>query len=108
MTSYRTGRVLSYETPDDAVEAALRPEHKNEIPAGERHASRVNEPPSVALTTRFLPVCQQHGSEQLALSIVAAGRSAGVPRLPQINDWTAWNADEMRAPVEHLQHKLGR
>ena len=41
-------------------------------------------------------------------SIVAAGRSTGVPGLPQDYEWTAWNADEMRASVEHLQHKLGR
>jgi len=40
-------------------------------------------------------------------SIVAAGRSTGAPGLPQGNDWTAWNAGEMRAAVEHLQHKLG-
>ena len=108
MTSYRTGRVLSCETPDDAAEAAPRPECQEEVAAGERYASGVNELPSVALTTRFLAVCQQHGSERLAVSIVAAGRSAGVPRLPQSNDWTAWNADEMRAAVEHLQRKLGR
>ena len=55
------------------------------------------ERPSVALTARFLALCQQYGSEQLAVSIVAAGRSAGVPGLPQSNDWTAWNAGEMRA-----------
>ena len=43
-----------------------------------------------------------------ASSIVAAGRSAGVPGLPESNDWTAWNADEMRGAVEHLQQKLSR
>ena len=31
---------------------------------------------------------------------------AGVPGLPD-DDWTAWNADEMRAAVEHLQRKRG-
>ena len=65
------------------------------------------ERPSVALTVRFLALCQQYGSEQLAVSIVAAGRSAGAPRLPQSNDWTAWNAGEMRAAIEHLQRKRG-
>ena len=77
-------------------------------PGGERHTSGVNELPSDALTTKFLALCQQHGSERLAVSIVAAGRSAGVPRLPQSNEWKAWNADEMRAAAEHLQRKLGR
>ena len=77
-------------------------------PGGERYTSGVNELPSVALTTKFLALCQQHGSERLAVSIVAAGRSAGVQHLPQTNDRTAWNADEMRAAVEHLQRKLGR
>ena len=59
-------------------------------------------------TTKFLELCRQCGSEQLAVRIVAAGRSTGAPGLPQGNDWTAWNADEMRAALEHLQHKLGR
>ena len=46
-----------------------------------------DERPSVALTARFLALCQQYGSEQLAVSIVAAGRSrrgaavAGAQRL---------------------------
>lgn len=70
-------------------------------------SSDANELPSVALTTRFLFLCRQYGSEQLAISIIAAGRSAGVSGLPQGNDWTAWNAGQVRAAVEHLQHKLG-
>ena len=68
----------------------------------------MNELPSVALTTKFLELGQEYGSEQLAVRIVAAGRSTGVPGLPHSNDWTAWNADEMRTAVEHLRHKLGR
>ena len=39
------------------------------------------------------------------MRIVIAGRSAGVAGLPKHQDWTAWNADEMRAAVEHLQCK---
>ncbi len=66
------------------------------------------ELPSVALTTKFRSLCQRYGSEQLAVRIVAAGRSTGIPGLPPSNDWTTWNANEMRAAVEHLQHKLGR
>ena len=51
-----------------------------------------NKPPSVALTTKFLELWQQYGSEQLAVGIVAVRRSTAVPGLPQGNDWTAWNA----------------
>ena len=79
----------------------------NEMPGRERLRSRVNELPSVALTTKFLALCEQYGSERLAVGIVAAGCSAGVPGLPHSDDWTAWNADEMRAAVEHLRRKRG-
>ena len=77
------------------------------MPARERLRSGVNELPSVALTTRFLALCEQYGAERLAVGIVIAGRSAGVPGLPEDHDWSAWNADEMRAAVEHLQRKRG-
>ena len=77
------------------------------MPARERLRSGVNELPSVALTTKFLSLCEQYGSERLAVRIVIAGHSAGVPGLPDNDDWTAWNADEMRAAVEHLQRKRG-
>ena len=70
-------------------------------------ASGTGELPSVALTTKFLALCQQYGSERLAVSIVAAGRSAGVAGLPESNDWTAWDGDEMRAAVEYLQRERG-
>ena len=59
--------------------------------------------PSVALTQRFLALCQEPGSKQLALSMVAAGRSTGVSELPQTDDWTAWDADDMRAVVDYLE-----
>lgn len=77
------------------------------MPARERLRSGVNELPSVALTLKFLALCEQYGAERLAVSIVVAGRGAGVPGLPDNDDWTAWNADEMRAAVEHLQRKNG-
>ena len=80
---------------------------ENARPNRQRLRSGVNELPSVALTTKFLALCQQYGSERLAGRIVAAGRSAGVPGLPDNDDWTAWNADEMRAAIEHLQRKRG-
>ena len=79
----------------------------SEMPGRKRLRSGVNELPSVALTTKFLAVCEQYGSQRLAVRIVIAGRSAGVAGLPEDNDWTAWNADEMRAAVEHLQRKRG-
>ena len=77
------------------------------MPAVKPPALGVNELPSVALTTKLLTLCQQYGAERLAVRIVIAGRSAGVPGLPDNDDWTAWNADEMRAAVGYLQRKRG-
>ena len=96
----RTGGRMSTARPSDR--------HKDEGAAREQLASDANELPSVALTTRFLALCQQYRSEQLAVRIVAAGRSTGVPGLLANNDWTAWNGEEMRAAVEHLRRKLGK
>ena len=67
----------------------------------------MNELPSVAPTTKFLALCQQYGSERLAVRIVISGRNTGVSGLPENDDWTAWNADEMQAAVERLQRKRG-
>jgi len=39
--------------------------------------------------------------------IVAAGRSTGTPGLPEGDDWTAWDAGEMRVAVDHLERKRG-
>ena len=109
MTSYRTGQVVGYEKADADIPTGPRPQRKDdEPPSSEEGDPGVNELPSVAVTTKFLELCQQYGSEQLAVRIVAAGRSTGVPGLPRSNDWTAWNADEMPAAVEHLQQKRGR
>ena len=80
---------------------------KNARPDRQRQRSGVNELPSVAVTTKFLALCELYGAERLAVRIVAAGRSAGVAGLPEDDDWTAWNADEMRSAVEHLQRKRG-
>lgn len=38
-----------------------------------------------------------------ALRGVAVGRSTGVPGLPASDDWTAWDAAEMRAAVDYLE-----
>ncbi len=65
------------------------------------------ELPSVALTMRFLALCQHYGSERLAVRIVAVGRSTGVSGLPASDDWTAWDAAEMRAAVDYLDRKRG-
>ena len=67
----------------------------------------MNELPSVALTKRFLAMCQDYGSERLAVTVIASGRNAGVPRLPKSNDWTAWDAEQLRVAVEYLEHKRG-
>lgn len=91
MTSYRTGRSLR----DN------RGQRDNDA-AGGTSGLRAS---SVALTTRFLALCQEYGAERLAVSIVAAGRSTGIPGLPHNNDWTAWNADEMRAASKYLERK---
>ena len=80
----------------------------NEMPEETPVLGRVKELPSVAVTRKFLGLCEQYGAERLAVRIVAAGRSAGVPGLPEDDNWTAWNADEMRAAVEHLQRKHRR
>ena len=97
---------MGCEKAGERIRTAARSEHHKEVAAREQLSSDLNELPSVALTTRFLALCQQYGSEQLAVSIVASGRSTGVPGLPPKNDWTAWNAEQMRAAVEHLQRKL--
>ncbi len=106
MTSYRTGQVVRYQEADNPAARApgtLRQDH--EPPSGEHQASGVHELPSVAMTTKFLALCQEYGAERLAVSVVAAGRSAGAPGLPQSDDWTAWDADQMRAAVDYLERK---
>jgi hypothetical protein len=65
----------------------------------------MNALPSVALTQRFLALCQEHGSQRLVVRMVAVGRSTGVPGLPESDDWTTWDADDMRAAVEYLEQK---
>ena len=87
------------ERSDAQAEAGCQP--------GSALRSGVNELPSVALTTKFPALCQQYGAERLAVKIVVSGRRAGVSGLPGNDDWTMWNAEEMRAAVEHLQRKCG-
>ena len=55
-----------------------------------------------------MSLCEQHGSQRVAVRLVAIGRSAGVPGLPTNDDWTAWDADRMRAAVEYLEQIHGR
>ena len=31
-------------------------------------------------------------------------QNTGVPGLPETDDWTVWDADQMRAAIEHLEH----
>ena len=67
----------------------------------------MNGPPSVALTKRFLSLCQDYGSERLAVRVVASGRNAGAAELPATDDWTEWDADQMRVAVNYLERKRG-
>ena len=68
----------------------------------------MNELPSVALTRRFLALCENHGAERLAVRLVAVGRSTGVPGLAAGDDWTAWDAEELRAAVDYLEEMARR
>ena len=65
--------------------------------------SVVNELPSVALTRRFLALCEHHGSQRLAVRLIARGRNVGVPGLPASDDWTAWDAEQMQAGIDYLE-----
>ena len=67
----------------------------------------MEELPSVALTEQFLRLCQQYGSQRLAVRIVAVGRDTGMAGLPASDDWTTWDAHEMRAAVDYLRRKHG-
>ena len=58
--------------------------------------------PSVALTQRFLFLCEHHGSQRLVVKLVAVGRGTGVAGLPESDDWTTWDAGQMRPAVEYL------
>ena len=71
--------------------------------SGLRYSS-VSELPSVALTQRFLSLCEHHGSQHLVIKLVAVGRGTGVAGLPESDDWTTWDAGQMRAAVEYLEH----
>ena len=86
MTAYRTGQVVGYGRSGDGVRTERRPQGREDEPSSSDQVdSGVNELPSVALTTKFLELCQQYGSEQLAAGIVAVGRSTGVLGLPRGN-----------------------
>jgi hypothetical protein len=67
----------------------------------------MDELPSVALTQQFLRLCEAYGSQRLAVRIVAVGRDTGVAGLPTSDDWTTWDAHQMRAAVEYLRRKHG-
>ena len=64
----------------------------------------MSELPKVPLTQRFLCLWEHHGSQHLVVKLVAVGRGTGLPRLPESDDWTTWDAGEMRAAVEYLEH----
>ena len=68
----------------------------------------MNELPSVALTRLFLVLCEHHGSPRLASRLVAVGRNAGIAGLPEGDDWTAWDAEQMWAVVDYLEQMRRR
>ena len=79
---------------------------ENRVARGVQLALRcscVSDLPSVALTERFLALCEHHGSQRLVVKLVAVGRGTGVPGLPETDDWTAWDAAQMRAAVDYLE-----
>ena len=81
MTSYRTGQVVGYGRSAGGVRTEPRPQRQeDELPPGEQVDPGVNALPSVALTTKFLALCQQYGAERLAVRIVAS--QAGAPACP--------------------------
>ena len=51
----------------------------------------------------FLPLCDQYGSYEAALEVVARGWRAVVSGLPGRDLWPGWNGAEMRATVKCLQ-----
>ena len=67
------------------------------------HGGQEHALPSVEMTRRFLALCDRCGSDRDAVAVVARGRRAGVSGLPERDDWTQWNATEMRAAVDYLQ-----
>ena len=72
-------------------------------PVSMNRGRRVRELPSVALTLRFLPLCKGHGSRRVAVQLVILGHNSGEPGVPGVDDWTAWDADQMRAAVDYLE-----
>ena len=57
----------------------------------------MNEPPSVAVTQRFLSLCEYHGSQHLVVKLVAVGCRAGVAGYLRATTGRPWDAGRMRA-----------
>ena len=93
---------------DSKERSAVDPDREHSPPVvGDAFAIK-GELPSVALTQRFLAQCEHHGSKRFAVRLVAVGRSTGVSGLPDSDDWTAWDAKEMRSAVEYLERQHTR
>ena len=58
----------------------------------------------MALTHRFLALCEHHGSQHLVVKLVAVGRGTVFRGFPRATTWTTWDAGQMRAAVEYLEH----
>ena len=63
--------------------------------------SCVDELPSVALTRGSCPRASTTTRNIWWVKLVGVGRGTGVPGLPESDDWTTWDAGQMRAAVEY-------
>ena len=55
----------------------------------------------------FLPLCDQYGSHEAAVEVVAKSWRAVVSGLPGRDVWPGWNGPEMRVKVKYLQQAAG-
>lgn len=84
---------------------AARPVTRRNEARGREH-QEMNELPSVVDMQRYLLMCKRHGSESLALRLIAIGRKNGIGGLPENDDWRAWDAEQVRKAVDFLEQML--
>jgi len=104
------GRPRRPAPPDDIVaEEGQHWTKKEEAPAApEQPPADPNELPSVALTTKFLALCQQYGSERLAVRVVAAAGPSSGARVPALLRDARCRLDAWRQPWgRHVPPELG-
>lgn len=47
-------------------------------------------------------MCEAHGSQHVVVRLVILGHRR-VPGLSGVDDWTKWDADQMRTAVDYLE-----